>query len=259
MPDEIKEESVYQGEGKLTEQEIQKLRSIILSYSSHNHDGRNSQKVATKKVKSSVRAEQIKPNTTAVSGEDLENGNGVRIGEEDNVDDLRKDDIAQSDINTNGAKVIQWDDSAPYPRRGAQSFIVRGLPEKIKSVTVKFGGSGTSWTAIAELTEDDGSGLPGTVLATSASVNPVPLDTDVEFTFPSVVDLDPDGNPHIGMTIGTEIEDSRRSAPKTLNYFKWDGTNWIHAKNTGLPIGDGDIEVQSPKIISSRSLCFESR
>ena len=74
--------------------------------------------------------------------------------------------------------------------------------------------------------------------------------TPGNWTFQGVVDLDPDGNPHIGMTIGTEIEDSRRSAPKTLNYFKWDGTNWIHAKNTGLPIGDGDIEVQSPKIIS---------
>ncbi|WP_248722496.1 BNR-4 repeat-containing protein [Seonamhaeicola sp. ML3] len=74
--------------------------------------------------------------------------------------------------------------------------------------------------------------------------------TPGNWTFQGVVDIDELGNPHLGMTIGAEIEGSRRSASKTLNYFKWNGTRWMHAKNTGLPIGDGDIEVSSSKNIS---------
>jgi hypothetical protein len=69
--------------------------------------------------------------------------------------------------------------------------------------------------------------------------------TPNNWTFQGVVDLAPDGNPHIGMTIGKEIEGARRSAPKTMYHFKWDGTEWIHSINAGLPKGNGDLEVLS--------------
>jgi len=69
--------------------------------------------------------------------------------------------------------------------------------------------------------------------------------TDGSWTFQGVVDLDNEGNPHIGMTVGEEIEGSRRSASKQMQYYKWNGAQWLHAKNTGLPIGNGDIEVNS--------------
>ena len=74
--------------------------------------------------------------------------------------------------------------------------------------------------------------------------------TPGNWTFQGVVDIDNQGHPHIGMTIGAEIVGSRRSASKTLNYFRWDGTKWMHTKNTNLPMGDGDIEVKSSQDIS---------
>lgn len=192
MPkDEIKEVGLFEEFDKLSVQEVQKVRSVLESFPVHNHDGRNSQKVATKKVKSSIKTEEVRPNTTAIAGEDLSNGNGVRIGIDGNTDDKRAE-ITQLEKGNNGAKVIQWDDSPPYPRRGAQSFILRGgLPEKLKSITVQFGGSGTSWTAICELTENN-NGIPGTVLGTSAEIDPVGLATDIEFVFATPIDIQPD-------------------------------------------------------------------
>ncbi|GAA4957857.1 hypothetical protein GCM10023315_01600 [Algibacter aquimarinus] len=74
--------------------------------------------------------------------------------------------------------------------------------------------------------------------------------TPNNWTFQGVVDLDPDGNPHIGMTIGKEIKGSRRSAPKTMHHFKWNGTEWIHSINAGLPKGNGDFNVKSAKELS---------
>lgn len=74
--------------------------------------------------------------------------------------------------------------------------------------------------------------------------------TDGKWTFQGTVALDLDGNPHIGMTIGNEREGKSRSAPKHLEHFRWDGTEWIHNKNSGLPIGNGDLEVESQNNIN---------
>ena len=73
--------------------------------------------------------------------------------------------------------------------------------------------------------------------------------TPGNWTFQGVVDLDPDGNPHIGMTIGKEIVGSRRSASKNMHHFKWNGTEWKHSKNAGLPKGNGDLKVKSSQEI----------
>lgn len=67
--------------------------------------------------------------------------------------------------------------------------------------------------------------------------------TGDNWTFQGVVDLDPNGNPHIGMTIGKEAEGGRRSLPKRMHYYRWDGSAWIHSVNSGLPVGNGDIQV----------------
>ena len=69
--------------------------------------------------------------------------------------------------------------------------------------------------------------------------------TPGNWTFQGVVDMDELGNPHIGMTIGAEVEGARRSASKAMHHFKWNGTTWIHSKNAGLPQGNGDLEVKS--------------
>ncbi|WP_194766568.1 BNR-4 repeat-containing protein [Tamlana sp. I1] len=67
--------------------------------------------------------------------------------------------------------------------------------------------------------------------------------TPGNWTFQGVVDLDTNGNPHIGMTIGAENEQGNKSVPKHMHHYRWDGTSWRHSENSGLPIGNGDIKV----------------
>lgn len=66
--------------------------------------------------------------------------------------------------------------------------------------------------------------------------------TDGSWTFQGVVDLYSDGNPHIGITIGKDIGE-KRSAPKTMRHFQWNGSEWVQNEASGLPVGNGDIEV----------------
>lgn len=68
-------------------------------------------------------------------------------------------------------------------------------------------------------------------------------ETDDNWTFQGVLDLDSKGRPHIGMTVGKEIPNSRRSAPKKMHYFWWDGTQWVQNRNTNMPTGNGFIKV----------------
>lgn len=84
---------------------------------------------------------------------------------------------------------------------------------------------------------------------TMAEANTLVATTEGNWTFQGVVDIDSVGNPHIGMTVGEEIKGSRRSAKKQMQYYKWNGTQWLHAATSGLPIGNGDIEVLSPENI----------
>jgi len=78
-----------------------------------------------------------------------------------------------------------------------------------------------------------------------AEANTLVAKTDGNWTFQGVIDIDAKGHPHLGMTIGKEIEGARKSAPKQMHYTRWDGADWIHEKNSGLPIGNGDISVSS--------------
>jgi hypothetical protein len=68
--------------------------------------------------------------------------------------------------------------------------------------------------------------------------------TGSDWTFQSVVDLTPDGYPHVCVRVGADTG-RRRSAPKSLHHFHWNGVAWVQSKNTALPIGGGDIEVDS--------------
>lgn len=66
--------------------------------------------------------------------------------------------------------------------------------------------------------------------------------TGKDWTFQAVVAIDANGNPHIGMTMGPDVG-KNTSGPKRMGYYKWNGTEWIHSKNSGLPVGNGDIEI----------------
>jgi beta-galactosidase beta subunit len=74
-----------------------------------------------------------------------------------------------------------------------------------------------------------------------ALVNVIPND----WTFQGVTDVDSNGNPHVIVLIGPDIG-AKRSGPKRLQHYRWDGETWIKSKNTDLPRGNGDLEVTSP-------------
>ncbi|MFK7981404.1 MAG: BNR-4 repeat-containing protein [Saprospiraceae bacterium] len=68
--------------------------------------------------------------------------------------------------------------------------------------------------------------------------------TGSDWTFQGVADLNLDGNPHVCIRVGADTG-KRRSAPKSLHHFRWNGVEWVQSKNAQLPVGGGDIEVNS--------------
>ena len=70
-----------------------------------------------------------------------------------------------------------------------------------------------------------------------------------DWTFQAVTDVDPEGNPQVCVLVGPDIG-KKRSGPKRIQHFRWDGTSWLKSKNRDLPKGNGDIEVKSSKIVS---------
>lgn len=67
------------GNENLSEQEVAQLRAMIQLFPVHNHDGRNSLEVATKRVRSSITSERVLTPSDIVAGEAIANGNAVRI------------------------------------------------------------------------------------------------------------------------------------------------------------------------------------
>jgi hypothetical protein len=191
---ETKEESVFEGDGKLTTQEIDQLKLILELFPIHNHDGRNSQNVATKKVLKSLRSEEIRPNTSAIAGESIGNGDGVRIGEEDNIDDIRIG-IEQTEHGNSSTEFFRYQLGADFSQRAAQSFTTGTLSEKLKSIITEFidtGGADNNISGNIELRADN-NGEPGSLIATTVTrVNDFSSDQDEEFVFSTIQDLDPE-------------------------------------------------------------------
>ncbi|WP_397364578.1 BNR-4 repeat-containing protein [Olleya sp. R77988] len=65
-----------------------------------------------------------------------------------------------------------------------------------------------------------------------------------DWTFQGIADVDPNGNPQVCMLVGPDIG-ARRSGPKRLQHFRWNGNEWLQSNNTNLPRGNGDLEVKS--------------
>ncbi|WP_298338670.1 BNR-4 repeat-containing protein [uncultured Algibacter sp.] len=70
-----------------------------------------------------------------------------------------------------------------------------------------------------------------------------------DWTFQGVADVDPNGNPHVGVLVGPDIGE-KRSGPKRLQLFRWDGQEWLQSENPDLPNGNGDLEVKSTTEVS---------
>ena len=73
--------------------------------------------------------------------------------------------------------------------------------------------------------------------------------TGTDWTFQAVTDVEPNGNPHVCIMVGPDIGENR-SRPKRLQHFRWDGKEWQKSENSGLPIGNGDVEVTSANKVS---------
>ncbi|WP_299045998.1 BNR-4 repeat-containing protein [uncultured Polaribacter sp.] len=70
-----------------------------------------------------------------------------------------------------------------------------------------------------------------------------------DWTFQGVTDVDSNGNPQVIVLVGPDIG-AKRSGPKRIQHYRWDGQEWLKSKNTDLPRGNGDLEVTSSKEVS---------
>ncbi|WP_396600668.1 BNR-4 repeat-containing protein [Algibacter sp. R77976] len=70
-----------------------------------------------------------------------------------------------------------------------------------------------------------------------------------DWTFQGITDVDPEGNPQVCVLVGPDVGE-KRSGPKRIQHFRWNGQNWQQGNTTHLPNGDGDIEVKSAKEVS---------
>ena len=70
-----------------------------------------------------------------------------------------------------------------------------------------------------------------------------------DWTFQGVADVDKNGNPQVCVLVGPDIG-AKRSGPKHLQHFRWDGKTWLHNQIANLPKGNGDLEVKSPTEVS---------
>ncbi|MHB0753732.1 BNR-4 repeat-containing protein [Polaribacter sp. M15] len=70
-----------------------------------------------------------------------------------------------------------------------------------------------------------------------------------DWTFQGIADVDPDGKPQVCVLVGPDIG-AKRSGPKRLQHFRWNGQEWLRSKNANLPRGNGDLEVKSATEVS---------
>ena len=170
----------------LTPDEIQALRGLLQSYPVHNHDGRNSLEVATSTVKKANDAYKIILPTSAVMGEDADDGNAVRIGV-DNVDDYLRTATEQTG---NNASWEMWDfaNQIVNKKQAAQSFkiITSKISERVRYVILYFKANlqGYPITLTLEVCSDN-NGVPGSVLG-SSSVK-VDYSGEVSFRFNDLI------------------------------------------------------------------------
>jgi len=162
-------EADSQERNNLTPDEIQALRGLLQSYPVHNHDGRNSLEVATSTVKKANDAYKIILPTSAVMGEDADDGNAVRIGV-DNVDDYLRT-AAEQTGNNSYWEMWEFPDQTANKYQAAQSFkiISSKITERIKYVILYFYLDLSGGQITLDVCSDN-NGVPGSILK-SSSVN----------------------------------------------------------------------------------------
>ena len=162
-------EADSQERNNLTPDEIQALRGLLQSYPVHNHDGRNSLEVATSTVKKANDAYKIILPTSAVMGEDADDGNAVRIGV-DNVDDYLRMAVQQTGNNSYW-EMWGYPNQTANKYQTAQSFkiITSKISERVRYVILYFYLDLNAGQLTLDICSDN-NGVPGSVLK-SSSVN----------------------------------------------------------------------------------------
>jgi hypothetical protein len=74
-------------------------------------------------------------------------------------------------------------------------------------------------------------------------------DISDDWTFQAITDVEPNGNPHVCVMVGPDVG-ARRSGPKRIQHFRWNGQKWLQSNTANIPKGGGDLEVKSEKEIS---------
>lgn len=65
-----------------------------------------------------------------------------------------------------------------------------------------------------------------------------------DWTFQAIADVDPNGHPHVGVMVGSDVG-RNRSGPKRIQHFRWNGQTWLKSDTFNLPKGDADFDVKS--------------
>ena len=70
-----------------------------------------------------------------------------------------------------------------------------------------------------------------------------------DWTFQAIAAIDANGNPQVGVMVGPDVS-AKRSGPKRIQHFRWNGQEWLKGNTDNLPKGDTNIEVKSTTEVS---------
>ena len=70
-----------------------------------------------------------------------------------------------------------------------------------------------------------------------------------DWTFQAIADVEPNGKPHVCILVGPDVG-AKRSGPKRLQHYRWDGQEWLESQTASLPNGGGDLQVESAENLS---------
>lgn len=130
---------------------------------------------------------------------------------------------------------ICWDNDGAPDERGHR-------PERHDVYYMVFDTSDGSWRNV------QGEQLPMPLNRVQADQYALVARTNGLWTFNGSATLDPQGNPHIGITMGSDIG-QKAGGPKQMRHYRWTGSEWVGGHSTSLPIANGDLIAHSDQHI----------
>jgi len=139
-------ESAFESGEQLTEAEVQAVRALLQLFPIHNHDGRNSLPVATKKVRESILSQRVISPSDLIANENISNGEVVRSSSGTNqlkfIESLQHDtDLCFTDYDDRTAimfKIVSVDNSSGKGIEKVKFKIRNVLDTSLSNITVNF-------------------------------------------------------------------------------------------------------------------------